>query len=818
MSSALHDDGADVEMWEVPRVKEARIEGVQWGAISAEEIIDRSVIKVTEATVNRSGVPITNGPNDLRLGTDDRQQVCGYCGHGIAKCPGHMAYVDLPLPVVNVAYRAHLLALLHCYCYVCSRPLVAKDTPRYHQLMPMDPSARVGVVKKWIRDSHAKRGGVSCPHEECGAQQPVYVEVGTTIQTNFRITEYGPDTPQFTPTDMYTMLSVIDDDDLRLFGYSPEHSHPRNWMWRVFPVMPPIIRPASKTGGGDNQLTSRISSIVKLSNDLRRFDTKTLETVQVAKYNGLLCAERVVNPNYEEPVDEKAARAAYISLCTALGGYYNSDYDSKQYHRGVASKTCIWSIYSGGKQGRYRANLLGKRVMNAARNVIGPSNGISIDEAEVPIYQCMKLTYPERVNAYNIVRLTQAVYNGPDVYPGANYVVRGEIRIDLTGYSGDRVVLRYGDEVHRHLIEGDYVTGNRQPSLHRWSVMGHRIVPVTGNTMRIHMAVTKPYNADFDGDEMNFQVARGEEERAEVQMMLASNNLIKNGSAIVCFVMHSLVSIYRIGSETSIPYDMVMQMVTESLDEGDELIHVERRPYTGREAFSLILPRNLTMRKKDVVIVDGQWREGLIDKSVANGPSGIIQVIRIDFGMKEAARFIRRAYRFLDVYGTRVRPFSFTSADTRVDIKAPEGTPDDQLRDVLGDMAMRQLESRPGRNNLIDMYRSGAKGSANNIYQICGALGGQSKFDGRPYDDFTMHYGSDAIIRRSYNDGLTPTELLTHARPCREGMASTVKKTGEVGRRHRQVSFTLSSLATMPRALTHDRTDYHQHGIRYHPQ
>ena len=156
---------------------------------------------------------------------------------------------------------------------------------------------------------------------------------------------------------------------------------------------------------------------------------------------------------------------------------------------------------------------MGKRVNFSARTVITSDPTININELRVPIKIATNLTIPEVVTPQNIEHLGQLVKNGRDKYPGANFVFpisnielgRKVLPIDLR-YRKEKVELRFGDIVERHIIDGDIVLLNRQPTLHKLSMMGHRVRILPYSTFRLNLSVTTPYNADFDGDEMNMHV------------------------------------------------------------------------------------------------------------------------------------------------------------------------------------------------------------------------------------------------------------------------------------------------------------------------
>jgi DNA-directed RNA polymerase II subunit RPB1 len=145
---------------------------------------------------------------------------------------------------------------------------------------------------------------------------------------------------------------------------------------------------------------------------------------------------------------------------------------------------------------------MGKRVDFSARSVITGDPNLSIRQLGVPMKIAMNITKPVRVNERNSDFLLKLVQNGPDVHPGARILQRknGE-QISLRYVDRRSVRLEIGDTVHRHMMDGDAVLFNRQPSLHRMSMMCHIVkIMKKGDTFRMNVGDTAPYNADFDGD------------------------------------------------------------------------------------------------------------------------------------------------------------------------------------------------------------------------------------------------------------------------------------------------------------------------------
>ena len=255
-----------------------------------------------------------------------------------------------------------------------------------------------------------------------------------------------------------------------------------------------------------------------------------------------------------------------------------------------------------GKQGRFRGNLSGKRVDFSGRTVISPDPNIGIDEVVVPIHVAKVLTYPQRVFAHNLSNLRQLVLNGPDVWPGANYVEAADTGKKSLKFGDRRRVaseLKVGDVVERHLSDGDVVLFNRQPSLHKLSIMAHRARVMPGRTFRFNECVCAPYNADFDGDEMNLHLPQTEESRAEsLSLLSVLNNLVtpRNGEIVVSATQDFLTGAYLLSHKSVfLTRDQFSRLVAYMSDANER---VELPPpailkpvemWTGKQVFSLML-------------------------------------------------------------------------------------------------------------------------------------------------------------------------------------------------------------------------------------
>jgi DNA-directed RNA polymerase II subunit RPB1 len=255
---------------------------------------------------------------------------------------------------------------------------------------------------------------------------------------------------------------------------------------KIFPVPPVPVRPSVRMEGAavarEDDLTRKLAEIVKrneqLSKDKEKIGNQTSQ--MIASQSQLL----------------QYHIATYFDNSTPM--------ISKSEQKGKMIKSLVERLK--GKEGRFRNNLLGKRVDFSARTVITPDPNIDINQVGVPMIVAMNLTYPEVVTKYNIESMKQLVHNGSDIYPGANYVIKksssGKEEFISLKYGKDKVELQEGDIVERHLIDKDIVLLNRQPTLHKQSMMGHYVNVVNDpsyNSFRVNVGVTAPYNADYDG-------------------------------------------------------------------------------------------------------------------------------------------------------------------------------------------------------------------------------------------------------------------------------------------------------------------------------
>lgn len=394
------------------------------------------------------------------------------------------------------------------------------------------------------------------------------------------------------PLKCLDLFKRISDEDCELLGLRPEFGRPEEYIWQYICVPPVCIRPSVQQEGGSNEddLTTKLSEIVFAN---------TLIKLSLQKGGKPATTSQLVE------------QWEFLSL--TIGLYINSEMPgqppnpTKKPGRGFCQRL-------KGKQGRFRGNLSGKRVDFSGRTVISPDPNLKIDELAVPERVAKILTYPERVNSHNIDRLRTTVARGTDEHPGANYVIdqstgfKKQLRKKFA--AAEAAKLRIGDTVERHINDGDIVLFNRQPSLHKLSIMSHRVKVRPWRTFRLNECACNPYNADFDGDEMNLHVPQTEEARTEATVLMGVKyNLVtpRNGEPIVAAIQDFITASFLISRRDR--FFTRTQFVQACSYFGDANLQIDLPPpaimkpvrlWTGKQLFSLLIRPNKKQFKNQV--------------------------------------------------------------------------------------------------------------------------------------------------------------------------------------------------------------------------
>lgn len=460
-------------------VRPSKVIGIQFSILSPEEIRKSSVAEINNRNTYVNNKPVIGGLFDPRMGVLEPGLICPTDGLDYMKTPGYHGHIELARPVFYIQYLNTILKVLRCVCFKCSKILISKE--KYKQAMKLQGEARwkyvFGLCNKMGRCGEDTEDG-------CGCLQPSKIrkEGFASIFAEWKNDSDGgePIVIKLIPELVLKIFKRISDDDITFMGFSPLWSRPDWMICQVMIVPPPAIRPSVKH---DAQQRSE--------DDLSHILVNIIKT----------------NKTLQEKIQANAPANVVDDWTTVLQYYVATQVDNKI--PGVSSVAQrsgrpLKSIKDrlNGKGGRMRGNLMAKRVDFSARSVITADPNISIRELGIPMKVAKNITKPVVVNSMNKNFLLSLVRNGPDVFPGAKILDKknGE-SITLRYIDRDSIVLEEGDVVHRHMMDGDAILFNRQPTLHRMSMMCHiaRIMK-RGDTFRMNVADTKPYNADFDGD------------------------------------------------------------------------------------------------------------------------------------------------------------------------------------------------------------------------------------------------------------------------------------------------------------------------------
>lgn len=444
-----------------------------------------------------------------------------------------------------------------------------------------------------------------------------------------------------------------------------------------------------------------------------------------------------------------------------------------------------------GKEGRLRKNLMGKRVDFSARTVITPDPNLALDELGVPKSVALNLTFPETVTPNNLDRLKKLIEIGPTEWPGAKILRRTDGQEFDLRYTQNResITLDIGYIVERHLVDGDLVIFNRQPTLHRMSMMGHRIKVLPYSSFRLNLSVTRPYNADFDGDEMNMHVPQTYESKAEIkEIMHVPRQIVspQSNKPVMGIVQDSLVGIRLMTRRNSfMTKEQVMQLMLWLGDFKYELpIPAILKPvplWTGKQIISLLLPevnisKNCIVHNPDddkfllpprdtkILIERGELLMGMLDKGVVgDSHGGVVHHIYLDHGHEKAASFLtftqnivnnwlvmhgfsvgcsdivpdeacqkevevimNDAGRLVDNYFRLAEQRKLDHQPGKRMLDSFEATLNKALNDKFQEASKKAQAMMTDRNNIYNMVASGSKGSNMNIAQIMTCVGQQN--------------------------------------------------------------------------------------------
>ncbi|MBN2367548.1 DNA-directed RNA polymerase subunit A' [Candidatus Woesearchaeota archaeon] len=806
------------------------VDSIVFGVASPQMIKKMATAKiVTPELYDKEGYPVDGGLMDIRLGVIDPGLRCKTCGSKLKECIGHFGYIELARPIIHISFVSVILDLLRSTCKECGRILIPKDKiERYkRKLDEVQEEAGLEGRRKAIKDIIAKLKTVNkCPY--CRAkQQKITIEKPTTFLENDK---------RISPIEVRTRLEKVTDDDMELFGLKTGHVRPEWMVLTMLPIPPVTMRPSITLETGDrseDDLTHKLGDIVR------------------------------INQRLFENINAGAPEIIIEDLWDLLQYHVTTFFDNAvaqlppaRHRSGQPLKTITERIKS--KEGRIRHNLTGKRTNFSSRTVISPDPMLDLDEVGLPMVVAMKLTVPESVNPWNIEYLKKFVERGPTKYPGANYIVRPDgKKKKITEETKEALIeeVEVGYAVERHLMDGDIAIFNRQPSLHRMSMMCHRIRVLPYKTFRLNPAVCHPYNADFDGDEMNIHIPQTEEARAEAEtLMQVQTQLIspRYGLSVIGCIQDAVSGSYLLtkGFETS-REEAIDLLCSIGMTNFTKLPN--KNKISGKEIFSMVLPNNFNFKgkskasdengKREVIVEDGVLVSGVIDKNSIGEESGLmLRSLHKKYGERKTLEVLGKMFKL----GIKVLlKLGFTTAISDTDlpekaimmIKDVLNKTEDEVNDLIRMYHHGKLEIFPGRTMretlelkilellnkarnetgkivqeygskktyTIIMADSGARGNPLNLAQMAAVVGQQAlrgKRIEKGYKSRTLScfkkgdLSSEArgFIKNGFKSGLSPQEFFFGAMTGRDSLMDTALRTPKSGYLYRRLANAMQDL------------------------
>ena len=767
--------------------KPSKIIGIQFSILSPYEIQKGSVVEITNRDTHINNKPVLGGLFDPRMGVLDPGMICPTDGLDYVQTPGYFGHINLSRPVYYIQYLSTIMKICRCVCIKCSKLLIDKD--KYNYLLKSSAETRWNKVFSLASKKH--RCGEDS-HNGCGCLQPKIRKEGlATIiaewndkEEEFNNYDFKKEDTKMTmkiiPEMMLKIFKKISDEDVNFMGFSPIWSRPEWMICQVLAVPPPQVRPS-----------------IKHDAQQRSEDDLTHIIINIIKANKML----------QEKIEQNSASNVIDDWTTVLQYYIATLVDNKI--PGVAavaqrSGRPLKAIKErlNGKSGRVRGNLMGKRVDFSARSVITPDPNLSINELGVPLKVAKNLTKPVIVTAKNKNYLRKLILNGPDVHPGAKiYERKNGDCISLRYVDRDSINLELGDIVHRHMLDGDAILFNRQPTLHRMSMMCHIVrVMYKGDTFRMNVADTKPYNADFDGDEMNLHMPQDDESEIELKTLAAVKYQIispANNKSIVGIFQDSLLSSYLFTRE-SINFNSrtAMNLMAHLKTIDLKKINFDEQVHSSFSLLSQIIP-NITLKYKTkqysetedynksnnvLEINKGTIKRGHVEKSILGDTTrGLIHRIYNDYDVDAACDFINNLQDIVTEY-MKIHGYSVGISDLIADKETNDKINETinkkkiEVKSLIDETHLGIFDNKTGRSNVdefetrinnilnkasfeagklgrqnldstnrfVIIVNAGSKGSDLNISQMISCLG-QQNVDGKRipygYEDRTLpHY------------------------------------------------------------------------------
>lgn len=627
----------------------SKINSIAFYVLSNQEIFTDSMVIIKDKEIMKSDVPVIDGLYDPHMGTTDFAWNCHSCGNKKITCPGHFGSIELRYPVKSPMFRDELLKWLKIICFNCGNTVlkISQDLPVNKRFLWVMNKVKTTKRCEFCDEPHfqvskdKKQPFIFYRHEELpDKKQPLmHIYYNHLIQQT---------------------LNKISEETVLSLGI-PVRCHPANFILNRIPAPPNTIRPDIKRIGGNRSSNSDTTSLMKI-------------IVEINNSLPLII-----------PEDNAISQTMHDAYCNLEITYYSMIKGGNTGEVKLITNTTKPPVsiaeHLPKKHGRFRRNLMGKRVEYMIRSVITGDSRLRIDEVGIPMIHARNLEVPETVTPMNKDRLMQYFLNGSDSYPGCKHIIKkidgGTYRIDLLPKD---YVLQIGDIIKRDMITGDYIAFNRQPSLLFSNIAGMKVVVMeTGETLRINPSICNYFNADFDGDQMNSMVPQNIQSRNECMTISKVSRWFispQNHSPLVGAFYDCLTGLSEL-TKHGLIFDKwhAMQMLSDISGDNIDFTFKEKT-YNNRQLVSKLLPKINIYNKTSsfykeqysafikynpedikVNIERGQLISGVIDKDIAGQEvaGSIFHIIANDYSNNVSIDTIYNlqqiVHKFLLYYG-----------------------------------------------------------------------------------------------------------------------------------------------------------------------
>ncbi len=831
----------DIMRAQIRALPEFDIEETIFSLYSDEEIEKMSVVNVTSS--KQSGLETVN---DLRLGTVERNIECNTCNTTNLQCPGHYGRIELDEPFALPYFVRIIVMILQLTCNYCGGLLVTEEELRKKGILAITGINRLKLLEKYItqlRKNTKDKDRVICRRqngETLCIPPPEYLDIKSII-TNGKIMvrKFEPVqgqmqlvTRELKLSEARDILSAITEEDAKLLGFTPP-AHPQFLIRKNIIVPPLCVRPPANRDGlpAPDDITETLRCIVKNNEKIKQ--SKQI----IADKNAPAKAKKKASEELEKTIG-------------ILNRTIRSMIDGGKGKAKGGNKMIPVRERLGGKSGMMRKNMTGKTGDQTGRTVLSTGPELNDGEIGLPRTWAAILTYPELVTVENLPAIMELLEGGRvvriqiDGDPDRRRLVNVQ---DPTSY-----IPQPGDIIERQIQDGDYVAFGRNPTLHRYGLMGHKVVLHDYLTIQLPITHTPHYNADYDGDEGNIFVPQSIEAAAELQTIMYSRHCLINAQdnrPLAGLVMNDLTAIYLmtqkdivVDNDTRFDALMKLSAISQLTTLNQRLDKYKQPRNSGQALFSALLPEDFYYQKDKIRIMEGVLLSGPLTKNhMGRSHRSIVQIMAQNYGVARASQFLNDSQfvlkRWLDVNPITVSMKDCYSDDPKVKEMIDHET--ERARVIVEEwgpklrsgtaierkIARTNIQAHLNRvstvgetliesnldkdNNIVVMAVSGSKGKKENVGQIVGVIGLQFKGTEMFVPNYQMGesrltiYSGNRLdieglgfIKGNFLHGMNVSESIFHWMAAREGVVDTSIKTVEPGTMQRRLTQTTQNVRT----------------------